>query len=523
MPKFTTFLNLTLPELNEFVDSWNDPLNQNLEDVDDWLSDLYENLVGTGTGSTWASLRGSLNSLADRLDISINPDGTIDVSGSSEILDMATSSSRGSFTSPRDRLNDTDREIYEARQPAADGRFASMALTGPSAGFPYEELDAGIAVRSADFGRTAAQPISSPQRPWAPGLVVGGDTPLIAAAGGTNDVVIKGTAGSNAAIFNIDGYIFRLREQILFDFALIPSLSSGDYVWIYVSRNETDYTSNTTFKYSEIGGTPAAKDLRKLKTGTDGVTSNSTFSSATGTWDTAPFKVKEGDVLVIEGIGSAAGEYVIDALDGTTPNTKLTIKGKFKANASGLTYHVKDRFMPHIGAAIAAVNPNLASSQPPSVAGRVYIGRVIAGAPVTGEVVFASGGVYDSGWLSITNMSGAGGAPDFPLSIAHNLGVVPSSIEVLVRESSTVHRVYAPVVERSVVTKMDSVNFPNPNAADTSTSTLLLPSLRWDADEANVTIRALNATADPVKANALFTDSGGTDKTTGEIRVVVRR
>ena len=61
MPQYSSFLNLTLPELNEFVDSWNEPINQNFEDIDDWVKDLHDNLVATGTGSVWASLRGSQN------------------------------------------------------------------------------------------------------------------------------------------------------------------------------------------------------------------------------------------------------------------------------------------------------------------------------------------------------------------------------------------------------------------------------------------------------------------------------
>jgi hypothetical protein len=514
MPKFTAFLNLTLPELNEFVDSWNEPLNQNFEDLDDWLSELSDNLVGTGSGSTWSSLRGSLANLSDRLAVSIQPDGSIDVSGSSDILDMATSATRGSFSNPRDRLNDMDREIYEARQPVADGRFVAMAPGGPSAGFPYEELDAGIALRSADFGRTAAEPISSPQRPWAPGLINGGGSPLITSGGGTNRALLDGTT---PAVFNIDGYIFRIREQILFDFASIPGLAPSDYVWLYVSRNETSY-NNAIFKYSEAGGTPVAKDLRKLKTGADGVTSGSTFTSASGTWNTAPFTIKEGDVLVVE-TGAAAGEYVIDALDGTTPNIKLTIKGAFKAAGAGLTYHIYDRFMPNIGAAIASTNPNLATSRPPSADGRVYIGRVQAGAPITSLITFTKGGVYDSGWVVLP------AAVSFiPQTFAHNLGAIPSSVEVWVRLDN-LSRAYRPLVRRDVLTHFDDGN-ATVEPTDAKKTTLLMPSMYEHCSEVDVTVDLLSDSpdSDPTpQPSAYFTDSGGTDQTSGEIRVIARR
>ena len=69
MPAFTDFLNLSLPAFGEFVDSWNEPANQNFEDIDNWTEELHDNLVSGGTGSTWAALRGTLNSLAERLDV----------------------------------------------------------------------------------------------------------------------------------------------------------------------------------------------------------------------------------------------------------------------------------------------------------------------------------------------------------------------------------------------------------------------------------------------------------------------
>ena len=79
MPKQTNFLNLILPEKNEFVDSWNEPVNQNSEDLDNFLEDLHDSLVAVSSTSTWAALRGSLDSLAERLNVSINADGTIDI------------------------------------------------------------------------------------------------------------------------------------------------------------------------------------------------------------------------------------------------------------------------------------------------------------------------------------------------------------------------------------------------------------------------------------------------------------
>lgn len=486
MPAFTTFLNLSLPALSEFVDSWNEPLNQNFEAIDDWTSDLHANLVGAGTGTTWAQLRGSLTNLATRLDVSIAANGTLDLSSSQDLLDLSISAYKGTFGGvPVDRMNDTDREIYDARQPFADGRFAPMPSAGPSAGFPGEELDSGIAFRSTDFGAKSAQPIASPSVPWSPGLVSGGGgTPLTDVGVGTGRVVFNGTA--QTAAFNIDGYLFRIREDIQLDYSTMTPLSVGDYVWFYVERNDANYGLSADLKYSELGGTPIAKDLRKLKTGTGTTASPSTFEDTSGTFETVPFIIKEGDTLRIL-TGGDAGDYVISVLDGTAPNTKFTIKGSFKVGGVTAAYEIIDNAMPNIGAVIAQSPASDPQSQPPFVEGRVYIGRLKHNTAAS-ILAFTKGGVADSGW----------GTQTFPYIFQHNLGVVPSKIEIWVRKNTTPNPAHRAVVIRPIV-----------SVAAGADSSLLLPSLWEYADETEVRVDLLNALAAPVVAQALFTDMTG--------------
>lgn len=489
----TNFLDLVLPELNEFVNSWNGPVNQNMESIDDFCSDLYESLAGSSSTSTWASLRGSLGSLADRLDVSINADGTLDLSGSPDLLAIGTSAYEGQFDSPTDRVDDTDRRIYSANQPVAGSRFAPIPLAGPSQGMAG--LDDGIALRSSDR--------------WVSGLVAGGATPFLSTPGGAGKVQLN--ASLSPAVFNVDGYAFRIREDIVFDFNLL-SPTNLYYVWLYVERVEANYNT-ASFRY---GPTPAAKDLRILQSGTTGSTSGSTFQATGSLFNTATLgKVKPGDVLVIDGTNDAAGEYVIDALDGTFPDTKLTIKGTFKADLSGLTWHVQDNWHPNIGAVVTDAS---SYTQPPTVDGRVYIGRVrYRTALVPDEVVtFAKAGVYDSGWILdpawLTSKS-----------FAHNLGATPSSVEVWVRQNLT-SAVHQPVVRRQVVTDFDTVN-TTVEASDPSTATLLFPSLFSYSDELSITLTLFNATTSPAKPTALFTDLSGTDHlaTASYVRVVARR
>jgi hypothetical protein len=517
MPSFTDFLKLSLPALSEFTDSWNEPMNQNFEDIDNWTEDLYKGLSTTGASSLWASLRGNTASLVARLAVSIDNDGNINVSTSQPFLDMQTSAyytdPADVFTTPRDRLNDGDRRNYEAGQPFPNGRFVPTDESGPSAGYPHAELDAGIAIRSADFGAKALVPVSSPQKPWAPGLILGGSSTFINPAGiGMVDIL-----AASPAIFNIDGYVFRLRDNIRFDYNGI-SPNPSEYVWIYVDRAEAGY-ANADFKFSEPTGTPIARDLRVIKSGSGTTTivpnDTNTFSaSGSPGFDSEPFKVKEGDTLRIL-TGGDAGDYVIDALDGATPDDKLTIKGKFKVGNLTAGFEIIDNAMPSIGAVVPTANPTESYALPDYVAGRVYIGRVLhnAGGNPTEAVTFAKAGVYDSGWL-------VGTTTDFP----HELGAIPSRIEISVRADSTAPA-QKPLVLRQIQTAGGPLVEGAPNTTTYNLSNLLLPSLWQYADERNIKVGLVNQTDE--STIALFTDFTGAPADVaalnGQIRIVAWR
>lgn len=500
MPKFTDFLKLTLGEFKEFVNSWHKPINQNFEDIDDWLKGLHDELVGTGSDPDYADLRGDLNSLADRLNVSINPDGTIDPTNSPDILNMATSAVDGVFSSPRDRLDAKDLQTFEARQPFSGDRFAPIPLSGPAAGFPYEDIDSGIAVRTGHRGSTA---LASPHIPPAQGLIMGNASLVAPLSIGQ----VRLTGDTPPAVFNIDGYIFRIREIIDFDWNDLGP-SNGQWVWIFVERTEAQY-NNGSYRYSALSGSAfAAKDLRKLQFGSDGIASNSTFSSASAVFNTGGAKmfgkVRSGDILVIES-GLAAGEYVINALDGTTPETKLTIKGTFKANVSGAAWHVIDRAHPNIGAVLTAANV-----LPPQVAGRAYIARAVhssSGSP-TGIVNFAMGGVVDTGWIEVDATT------DFPLDLdPHNLGAVPTSIEIWCRTDENATEIYPAMVRRSVVT----------DTAGPTSATFLFPSFHIRSSDTQITLILQNASTVPLVDAAIFTDSAGVDHAEAQIRVIARK
>lgn len=498
----TDFLRLTLPALHEFLNSWHTVVNNNFETIDDWTSDLYQSMVGTSDTSTWASLRGSFNSLAERLATAINNDGSINLADSPDILALATSDFDGDAASPVARFAALDRSLFDARPGLTGSRFDVAVVAGTSEG----SLVSLLALLHRDYGFDSTHPLGSPSRPAVAGLNYGAAS-LLSATGSPQQVFFM--AGSTPAIFQIDGYLFRVREQINLDFSNVSVLTS-DYIWYYVERVEANYNS-ANFLYAGASGSPVQKDLRKLQTGAvagSATCSGNVLTCAGATFNTSVIgKVKPGDILVVTS-GAATGSYAIDALDGTTPDVKLTVRGTFRADVTiGTNWYILDQWHPNIGCEKVADAVTL----PPYVAGRVYIGRSsLDGSKVpTNVVTFAKNGVYDSGWTAATAATYEGGWQAF----AHNLGVVPSRIDIHFRKGASDPQIYDPLVVRTVVT-------------DTSgpvTATFPMKSIRSRADFLNLNLRSLTVSTSPSKAAAFFTDDSGTDISSAEIRVIARR
>ena len=510
----TSFLKLILPSFGEFRDNWNDPLNQNFENIEDFSVELYESLVGGSPAtSTWASLRGSLSSLAERLAVGLNPDGTINLSGSPDIAALGSSPTNGDSTSgPRGRFDASDFEVWDAHSPVYGGRF----LPEPNA---RGSLDVGMAHRTRDVGAGGALGISSPPKTFVEGLVVGGVTPLVSA--GPKAVTFSATLGPSSAAwlsFNIDGYLFRIRQSVLLDLTKdVNGVATGygDIVALFVARG--DYNNlNTGLKLPGDGGGAAPKDLRRLQSGSAGAISGKNFvdASAAFTGSSSKWTVLPGDVLVVT-TGAAAGRYVIASVASAT---SVAIAGTFKADAlAGLSWYIEDIHHPNLG----CIKLTDSSSEPPYEPGRVYIGRgaIDAGGfkPVGsgGRIAFPSNGIYDTGWLNQA-------VADFPLSIEHNLGVSPSQVQIFVRASSA-GDTYEPMVERSVVlTAVDAggadgvVNY----SEITKTAKFRVPSMYWHTSRQNLMLRLIEDTDLP---KALFTDKDSGAVTSGQVRVIVRR
>jgi len=500
MPNYSSYLNLIKPFLGEFPDSWDQPWADNMEKIDVFCQELDKALVsGGGTTALYSVLKGTKPSLADRLAVSIYSDGTLNLDNSPSIANLSSSSVNGTFTSPRDRFEFEEFEIWHARSPGHDDRFST---TPTAQGY----LDEGLAQRVRECKpETFAQAISSPARYNCSGRIQGQNIYMAGVA--SNEVVLAASIGSPSSwsVYNIDGYLFRIRQGIVLNMAndsAGTALVNGDIVYLFIQRG--DYgNAFSKFKLSSDPGTAAVKDLRRLQEGTDGALSgNSSFSSASAAFSGSSTKwsVLPGDCLVITG-GTAAGRYLVDAVP--TANS-LTIRGIFRATSlSGVSWYIEDNSHPNLG----CIKVTDAYADPPVVAGRVYIGRGqldaggFMGVGSGGEIAFPNGDVYDSGWYGV-NVAGG-----FPATFEHNLGVLPSHVEIFARESAATES-YQPMVARLLGLG--------------GTEKYRVPSMIHYADKHHITV--ILAMSGLGVVPALFTKSDNTtDVTFGQIRVIARR
>ena len=175
--------------------------------------------------------------------------------------------------------------------------------------------------------------------------------------------------------------------------------------------------------------------------------------------------------------------------------------------------------MPNVGVATAVANAHLLTSRPPVVEGRVYIGvfkYVAAGVPLP-IYNFAKGGVYDSGWTNVGTIDEISAV----FSAEHNLGAIPSSVEIWCRVDATTEA-YPALVQRQVMTNLTITGIAA-LAGDREYGTILVPSCYHFCTSVSIAVWMKNSIADPAQPVALFTDSTGTDEITGQIRVIARR
>lgn len=485
MATLSSFLQMILPGTGEFPNTWGTVTNQNLQTIDQFLQVLRAHIDnGTATDVTYGSLVGSFSNLAARLNVSINPDGTLNIGATPSIQALATSTVYGTFANPTLRFTASDRELFDARARALGNRYTPGSTT---AGV----LDDGLAARAARFNGIvagfddAAAGVQTPIRSFVANTVSDGPANCVTTAG-AGTVTVAG--GSSPVLVNIDGYPFRTRYDVVLDVGGAGSPpTAGQTIYIFAQR--ADY-NDANFVYRRFGAVVStAQDLRVLQSGTDGVSSGSTFTSATGLFSTRG--VQPGDILTISG-GANAGDYLVSNVGS---DTTITVVSPFPSNISAMSWSVNDKMAPNIG--FVAETAGVA---PPYVAGRVYLAEATfgAGPTITGLIVYAKNGIFEGVQTGLT------AAGSFPVTFNHNLGALPSSIQMFASPAGTPTSTEYPLQAQH-----------NPS----STGIFRIPTVIAKATRNVLTLYMV----DPEVTKRLYTDETLADVTSGAIRVVVRR
>lgn len=351
----TPNLGLIKPAKGEFFNAWDIPVNDN------W--DVLDTKVGDTISETEDS-RGSQASLKERLNVALNPDGTLkDVP---EVADARNSTVYGADDGVNsfdldDRIEQGDREVYDARQ----GRT---------------KLKDMLAFAQNDSVHNSV--LSAP----------GGFLSFTGA-------VAKVDGSVTSVVCNINGYravVRSLKSHTI-------SGASGTY-YIYLDRSSPDLLLDRTGGGQDTGVVSVDGGSGKLKK----------FSDSTQNFNTSG--VKAGDILEITTAGSEnLGEFVVASVES---DTELFIVGLFETAQTTLNYKITDPLAPSLNSTTTA--PSLTFAEE---ADRIYIGRaVFDGANITSIFSYALKGRY-AAFSAVTPVSG-----DFSIAISHNLGYVPKRV-----------------------------------------------------------------------------------------------
>jgi len=434
----TTFLKLILPENDEFIDSWDLPVNGNAELIDDFVKAFRLKYDGGTLGTSPFTIQGSTASLQARLAVSINPDGTLNITASPDLVALRKSKVNAAPAVPpapqtlvAARFEQSDRENFDARIRAVGVR------DDPSIGVNYNasisttnlgKADVALALRHAEFSFSIGVP--SPIREHRPNTVFGAQPGYMSSLAST----VKANGLLQPILVNIDGYVYRIRYDVILDFSATVG-TPGQKRYIFFQRN---LYNTAAYAYNRPGwGLPTGPmDLRILQEeapsapGTVSMSGN-TFTATAGQF--AAREVRPGDILIItSGAPGNQGEYIVDT---RISNTQLTILGGFPValGPGSVTWSIKDALAPNFGFVDAA-------GDPPAQIGRVYVAEgVLAAGGITyvGGTFqeYARNGVYVSPDFTVTAaMLGNGNTPVGQLitTFDHNLGAIPSEIDVFV-------------------------------------------------------------------------------------------
>ena len=335
----TNFLNLILPANNEFTDSWDQPVNNNMVALDEFLETLESEI---------RAARFARPSLAEFLNVSHFSDGTL--RPSEESLDARNSpiygvEAGGQEFQLKQRLDRADREVFTARENQ-DNLLANLARRSRDNDYPDSVL-------------------SGPQS--------GGNPNFLAHSG--NEFQLNGDP--TPILFNVDGYMLVLRDDLN-----IP-VSGGDGTRYLVAKRPTESVTVIDRSTQEAAITTTNNITSQVQVMRDpGVNFQNIINGK---------RVREGMVLRILNTVNA-GDYVIDEVGFGGEGTDLKVIGRFETAIASINYIIIDPLRPEFEVV----------TSPQRQSGKCFIGEgVFAGGALTSSITYAFKRKYESDYRAV--------------------------------------------------------------------------------------------------------------------------
>lgn len=457
----TTFLKLTKPLNNEYQDTWDQPVNNNIDLIDSWAEGIDQEL---------SDARSPKSSLREFLEVSLETDGSL--KPAPEVVLARNSFCYGDETDDQEdfdlngRVSASEKEIFDAREG-----HASIRLALATKNFSKNEVISGLK-------NTNGYPT------WM------GYTGVNVQVDGSGETLWVSIGGKLAHVRNL--------KQIT-----ISGATGVKYLYADINPDGEII----------VNGDPALPALGQGTVGSDG-TKVRVFDDQTQDFTTQNIRV--GDVLELLGTSLNAGRYVIAEIAPGGDTHKLKIKGIFPGGATtALKYYIKDM----VGVTLGFTDDNTA------VDGRFFIGEadwdgtIMAIRPIHFDDTFISEWrsvdvTTNPTFTEVWNHNLFDDALDVRVQVSSsNNGTTP------IEELSTSN-----IGSDLAVTRANTLALsPTTPQAITGDVTVTLSGGAYPARSVAVKWTRYTATIKNLRNNLFYKDYDGASKTTGYVRVVISK
>jgi hypothetical protein len=358
MAQQTDNIKLILPDNSEYTDIWDKPVNDNFVKIDTEIGNVKSEVHDA---------RGSESSMATRLNVALNQDGSL-----KDVPAIAKAS-----TSPVYGNNNSFGDAFDL-----NGRIGANDFDNFYAKSGDVNLQAFLARMSSD---------------WISDSVVSASTNYLTFTG----AVVTANGSITPVYANINGFLSRVRIQ-----STVTVSGAAGQRWFALQRNP-----NGVVLTSDVNGScnqyPATTGpLIK-------------FKDATKNFVT--LGVKPGDILKVTSPVANKGYYTVKSTNTEDSNCaidELFINGQFGALGTAVNYQVIDPYAATLLVESAAHSPVFQR-----VSNKIYIGvGSFDGTNMTSITQYALKGKYEE-WQAVTLVSN-----DYNNTFAHKLGYMPRKV-----------------------------------------------------------------------------------------------